>query len=251
MSRADSADVRPRSLTKHGCALGQRWVLADKGEGLALLQGSDHCSLQTEMTHAWHACMLAKRGASRVHVREHGYSAGACSSKSAPQHAGPCGAPAKPPSLCPTPLPQVEWLRGSHLHTLATDIWQAAEASWEELAPLVPSGGPFTRQALQWAFGVLLTRLVRLPGLDDEEALVPWADFANHDCAAATYLNWEPPSSAVVLRADRRYGVGDQVRGRGGEAWRCLAGPGLSAGPALLVGAHASSHALARALGVR
>ncbi len=33
------------------------------------------------------------------------------------------------------------------------------------------------------------------------EALVPWADFANHDCASGVFLDWDPKAAAVVLQA--------------------------------------------------
>ena len=78
---------------------------------------------------------------------------------------------------------QVEWLRGPYLYQLATEIRGAADASWQEMQPVIASAeqrglagqGLFTQQALRWAFCMLLTRLIRLPGLGDTEALVPWA----------------------------------------------------------------------------
>jgi hypothetical protein len=87
-------------------------------------------------------------------------------------------------SACKALHVQVEWLRGSHLHQVAGEIRGAARASWEEMQPLLRAAeqqglaGPsrvFTREALAWAFSMLLSRLIRLPGLDDMEALVPWA----------------------------------------------------------------------------
>lgn len=117
------------------------------------------------------------------------------------------------------PCVQVGWLRGSHLHDLALEIRSAARSSWEELQPLLAGAeaqglappGALSREALNWAFAVLLTRLVRLPALADAEALVPWADFCNHSCDATTHLDWSPSSQGVVLAADRQYQPGEQV----------------------------------------
>lgn len=115
---------------------------------------------------------------------------------------------------------EVAWLRGSQHHAGAAEIRGAAEASWQELQPLLagaeaagltPGPGAFSREALHWAFSVLLSRLVRLPGLADTEALLPWADLLNHGCDAATCLDWDIGTSAAVLRAERWYRAGEEL----------------------------------------
>ena len=115
---------------------------------------------------------------------------------------------------------EVEWLCGSQLHSDALEIRAAEEASWAEMQAVLaaakaqgraPAHGAFGRAQLQWAFAVLLSRLVRLAGLGDQEALLPWADLLNHDCAAASFLDWSATEAAVVLRAERRYRAGEQL----------------------------------------
>ncbi len=92
---------------------------------------------------------------------------------------------------------------------------------------------------LRWAFGVLLSRAIRLPGRGDAQVLAPWADMLNHDVGAACHLDWEAAgqgrgqlargwgaatkvagaagveaeaeAGGLVLRADRDYAPGEQV----------------------------------------
>eukprot|EP00887_Chlorella_sp_A99_P006062 scaffold22.g6062.t1 len=139
---------------------------------------------------------------------------------------------------------QVAGLHGSHLHTLAAGIRAAAAATRREAraalaaaAAAAAAGGsappppPPSDEQLDWALGILLTRLVRLgagaaaPGGGggsnehgrssgaalEVEALVPLADFANHDCAAACHLAWDAAAGGVVLRPDRGYAAGEEV----------------------------------------
>lgn len=140
---------------------------------------------------------------------------------------------------------EVGWLAGSHLAQAAAEIRSAAEASWREMQPLLAAAeqaglgpaGAFSREALQWAFGILLSRLVRLPSLapapaasgrqqqqaaqqavrqpggepPGTEALLPWADLLNHAPASTAFLDWDAANAAVVLRADRRYRQGEEV----------------------------------------
>lgn len=118
------------------------------------------------------------------------------------------------------PEEDVALLQGSYLHTLALEIRAAAAASWLEMAPVareleraaaLPAGALGREGAARWAFGVLLSRLIRLPGLVNAEVLVPLADFANHDPKSTAFFDWEPASEAVVLQADRAYRPGQQV----------------------------------------
>lgn len=105
---------------------------------------------------------------------------------------------------------------------------------------------------LRWAFGVLLSRAIRLPGRGDAQVLAPWADMLNHDVGAACHLDWEAAgqgrgqqargwgaaakatgatgveveAGALVLRADRDYAPGEQVcecfGGRGQNCGLCV-----------------------------
>ena len=154
---------------------------------------------------------------------------------------------------------EVEWLRGSQLHVAATDIRAAAEASWQEMQPLLGpaeqlglgSPGAFSRGALQWAFAILLSRLVRLSGLPGQEqqqlgqggatwdsaaaaagaaaaeieVLLPFADLLNHCPTATCFLEWSAAEGAVVLRTDRR---GKAVDSRA-QRW-CKAQPARGCG---------------------
>ena len=68
-----------------------------------------------------------------------------------------------------------------------------------------------TSQNLNWAFSMLLSRLVRLPSLGNIEALCPWADMINHDCRATSYLDFDPSKRCATLTTDRGYKAGEQV----------------------------------------
>eukprot|EP00798_Chlamydomonas_sp_ICE-L_P030013 gene30013-18089_t len=71
--------------------------------------------------------------------------------------------------------------------------------------------GEYTCEALYWAFGVLLSRLITLPGKSGEQALVPFADFLNHEAAVSTHLDWDASLGAVVIELDRPYNTGEQI----------------------------------------
>ena len=153
---------------------------------------------------------------------------------------------------------EVGWLRGSQLADAAAEIRAAADASWAEMQPLLAGAaaqglgpqGAFTREAVQWAFGMLLSRLVRLDSLQQEaaappaaaqqqqqqqqqrgqvgggaaaaasqqqgeprgtEALLPFADLLNHSPSCTEFLDWDAAEGCVVLRADQRYRPGEEV----------------------------------------
>ncbi|KAF6160931.1 hypothetical protein GIB67_007572, partial [Kingdonia uniflora] len=57
----------------------------------------------------------------------------------------------------------------------------------------------FNMETFKWSFSILISRLVRLPSLNERVALVPWADMLNHSC------------EAVVFTTDRPYQPGEQV----------------------------------------
>ena len=101
-------------------------------------------------------------------------------------------------------------LRGTSLAPQAAARLAAVDAAAAALPPQLQGVGAAD---VRWAYAQLFSRLVRLPGLDDTLALVPWADFVNHSCAAETpHLDWSAAERSVVLRsAGRAYAAGDEV----------------------------------------
>ncbi|CAM8978763.1 unnamed protein product [Rhodiola kirilowii] len=69
----------------------------------------------------------------------------------------------------------------------------------------------FNLETFKWSFGILFSRLVRLPSLNDKVALVPWADMLNHSCEVQTFLDYDKSSQGVVFTTDRQYQPGEQV----------------------------------------
>lgn len=69
----------------------------------------------------------------------------------------------------------------------------------------------FNMETFKWSFGILFSRLVRLPSMDDKVALVPWADMLNHSCDVVTFLDYDKSSQGVVFTTDRPYQPGEQV----------------------------------------
>jgi histone-lysine N-methyltransferase SETD3 len=130
---------------------------------------------------------------------------------------------------------EVNWLRGSHLHTIALDIRAAAETSWKELEPIVCHAeragfiekGVLTGKTVNHAFALLLSRLIRINfnnctgggsvnysselGQIEVEVLCPVADFVNHDSACSSFLQIDQENENIVLVADRQYRPGDQI----------------------------------------
>ncbi len=72
-------------------------------------------------------------------------------------------------------------------------------------------GRPPSRADFQWAFSMLLSRLVRLSALGDTEALVPWADLLNHSPLASACIDWDAASQSVALRVDADVAPGEQL----------------------------------------
>ncbi|GKD59060.1 ribulose-1,5-bisphosphate carboxylase/oxygenase large subunit N-methyltransferase, chloroplastic [Tanacetum coccineum] len=66
-------------------------------------------------------------------------------------------------------------------------------------------------ETFRWSFGILFSRLVRLPSLDGRVALVPWADMLNHSCDVETFLDYDKSTKGVVFTTDRPYQPGEQV----------------------------------------
>lgn len=69
----------------------------------------------------------------------------------------------------------------------------------------------FNMETFKWSFGILFSRLVRLPSMDGRVALVPWADMLNHSCEVETFLDYDRSSKGVVFTTDRPYQPGEQV----------------------------------------
>ncbi|XP_020264358.1 ribulose-1,5 bisphosphate carboxylase/oxygenase large subunit N-methyltransferase, chloroplastic-like isoform X2 [Asparagus officinalis] len=69
----------------------------------------------------------------------------------------------------------------------------------------------FNMETFRWSFGILFSRLVRLPSMDGKVALVPWADMLNHSSEVETFLDFDKSSMGVVFTTDRSYQPGEQV----------------------------------------
>lgn len=69
----------------------------------------------------------------------------------------------------------------------------------------------FNMETFKWSFGILFSRLVRLPSMDGRVALVPWADMLNHSCEVETFLDYDKSSQGVVFTTDQQYQPGEQV----------------------------------------
>ena len=115
---------------------------------------------------------------------------------------------------------QIEMLRGTSLERTARDITSAAAVSWEELQPVLRDGYAkgliprdlLSREAFTWSFSTLLSRLVKLPGSSGVDACVPWADMLNHSPHVSAFFEYDAGTSSVVLRPDKAYRKGEQVR---------------------------------------
>ncbi|XP_010524627.1 PREDICTED: ribulose-1,5 bisphosphate carboxylase/oxygenase large subunit N-methyltransferase, chloroplastic [Tarenaya hassleriana] len=77
--------------------------------------------------------------------------------------------------------------------------------------PLLFPEEVFNVETFIWSFGILFSRLVRLPSMDGRFALVPWADMLNHNCEVKTFLDYDKSSKGVVFTTDRPYQPGEQV----------------------------------------
>ncbi|KAI5406591.1 ribulose-1,5 bisphosphate carboxylase/oxygenase large subunit N-methyltransferase, chloroplastic [Lathyrus oleraceus] len=69
----------------------------------------------------------------------------------------------------------------------------------------------FNIKSFKWSFGILFSRMVRLPSMDGKVALVPWADMLNHNCEVETFLDYDKSSKGIVFTTDRPYLPGEQV----------------------------------------
>ncbi|CAA7407149.1 unnamed protein product [Spirodela intermedia] len=69
----------------------------------------------------------------------------------------------------------------------------------------------FNIETFLWSFGILFSRLVRLPSMDGKLALVPWADMLNHSSEVEAFLDYDKSSQGIVFTTDRAYQPGEQV----------------------------------------
>ncbi|KAG0467398.1 hypothetical protein HPP92_018978 [Vanilla planifolia] len=69
----------------------------------------------------------------------------------------------------------------------------------------------FNLETFKWSFGILFSRLVRLPSMGGKVALVPWADMLNHNSEVETFLDFDKSSKGIVFTTDRAYQPGEQV----------------------------------------
>ncbi|KAJ6848106.1 ribulose-1,5 bisphosphate carboxylase/oxygenase large subunit N-methyltransferase, chloroplastic [Iris pallida] len=69
----------------------------------------------------------------------------------------------------------------------------------------------FNMDTFRWSFGILFSRLVRLPSMGGKVALVPWADMLNHSSEVETFLDYDKSTKGVVFTTDRPYQPGEQV----------------------------------------
>eukprot|EP00892_Ulva_mutabilis_P009223 jgi/Ulvmu1/6673/UM030_0004.1 len=129
---------------------------------------------------------------------------------------------------------------------LARDMCQTADEAWGQVEPLVAeavangtcSASVVTEDRFRWALAVVLSRVIRLRDEPPLDALIPWADFANHSPACSSFFSLSntrqaradsaaPADAAaamlrvagesVVLRADREYQPGDEAAASYGE----------------------------------
>lgn len=69
----------------------------------------------------------------------------------------------------------------------------------------------YNMETFLWSFGILFSRLVRLPSMDGKVALVPWADMLNHSSEVETFLDYDKSSQGIVFTTDKAYQPGEQV----------------------------------------
>jgi len=73
------------------------------------------------------------------------------------------------------------------------------------------SSEAYTPEDMRWALSICLSRVVRLPGLDDTLAIIPWADLLNHRSSVSSHIDYDQGLDAVTLTLDRDYKSGSQV----------------------------------------
>jgi hypothetical protein len=102
-------------------------------------------------------------------------------------------------------------LKGSYLKSLADDILNAAELSYDEICSI--QGVDIGRVEFMSSLSILLSRLVRLEIGQKEsiDALCPCLDFANHSPESKSYIQYNSSADSVEINADRVYKPGEQI----------------------------------------
>lgn len=126
------------------------------------------------------------------------------------------------------------YLEASQIRERAIERITNVVGTYEDLRSRIFSKHPnlfpkevFNDETFKWSFGILFSRLVRLPSMDGRFALVPWADMLNHNCEVETYLDYDKSSKGVVFTADRPYQPGlhivwEQIKRRAAAIiWVC------------------------------
>ncbi|KAG6417036.1 hypothetical protein SASPL_124477 [Salvia splendens] len=127
--------------------------------------------------------------------------------------------PRQPYSLLYWTRPELDrYLEASQIRQRAIERINDVTGTYIDLRDRIFSKHPdlfpaevFNMESYRWSFGILFSRLVRLPSMDGRVALVPWADMLNHSCEVDTFLDYDRSSQGVVFTTDRAYQPGEQV----------------------------------------
>ncbi|XP_074365477.1 ribulose-1,5 bisphosphate carboxylase/oxygenase large subunit N-methyltransferase, chloroplastic [Apium graveolens] len=117
-----------------------------------------------------------------------------------------------------TPSELDRYLEASQIRERAIERINGVTGTYNDLRRRIFSKYPnlfpeavYNMETFKWSFGILFSRLVRLPSMDGRVALVPWADMLNHSCEVETFLDYDRSSQGVVFTTDRPYQPGEQV----------------------------------------
>lgn len=127
--------------------------------------------------------------------------------------------PTQPYSLLYWTRPELDrYLEASQIRERAIERINNVTGTFNDLNDRIFSKNPdlfpeevFNIDTFKWSFGILFSRLVRLPSMDGTVSLVPWADMLNHSCEVDTFLDYDRSSKGVVFTTDRAYQPGEQV----------------------------------------
>lgn len=111
-----------------------------------------------------------------------------------------------------------QYLAASQVRERAIERINDVTGTYDDLKAQIFSKHPeifpekvFNMESFRWSFGILFSRLVRLPSMDGKVALVPWADMLNHSSEVETFLDYDKASMGIVFTTDRPYQPGEQV----------------------------------------
>eukprot|EP00241_Pyramimonas_parkeae_P015824 CAMPEP_0114288172 /NCGR_PEP_ID=MMETSP0059-20121206/6669_1 /TAXON_ID=36894 /ORGANISM="Pyramimonas parkeae, Strain CCMP726" /LENGTH=500 /DNA_ID=CAMNT_0001409301 /DNA_START=38 /DNA_END=1540 /DNA_ORIENTATION=+ len=99
-------------------------------------------------------------------------------------------------------------LQGTSVERAARELADQVDQATDLVCEVAPELG---RDHVKWGFEVLFSRLIRLQGLGDALALVPFADFLNHSPDSAAFIDYDAGKQRVVLVPERSYAQGEQV----------------------------------------